>query len=170
MSAVLRLKYRLLPHAPAGQLQKKNDRDAGFDLMAADDCIVRPVRALAMETESVRFGDGSTHQRKKYERQLIRTGVQLEPEELSFFLVLPRSGFSSDYLLLMRNGPGLIDCEYRGELLISVYSLFGEIPIARGERIAQLVPVLQNPVELTRVDELNGSRRGSGGFGSSGIR
>ncbi len=148
---------------------KKNDSDAGFDLMAAEDFIIYPLSGLQTETEHVLFGDASTHIRKKYPRQLIRTGIALEPGQLSFFLILPRSGFSSDYLLLMRNGPGLIDFEYRGELLISVYALLDEIPIARGERIAQLVPIVQNPVELIAVSELSDSRRGADGFGSSGI-
>ncbi len=169
MNESIQVKYRLLPHAPEGQLQKKNKSDAGFDLMAADDIVIHPVTYLPTVSERVRFADGSIHSRTKYPRQLIRTGIQLEPEKLSFFLVLPRSGFSSDYLLLMRNGPGLIDFEYRGELLISVYAFFHGIPIARGERIAQLVPVCQNPVEMIRAEKLSDSRRGTNGFGSSGI-
>lgn len=170
MSETVHVKYRLLPHAPEGQLMKKNRSDAGFDLMAADDMVIYPVTYLPTVSERVHFADGSSHNRTKYPRQLIRTGVQLEPEKLSFFLVLPRSGFSSDYLLLMRNGPGLIDFEYRGELLISVYSLHHSIPIARGERIAQLVPVCQSPIELIRTEKLSESRRGGSGFGSSGTR
>lgn len=168
MADLLTIRYRLLPHAPDGQLLKKQPSDAGFDVKAAEDFLIRPAQDLPFSEESIRFADGSTHPRRKYQRQLIPTGIQLAPESLAFFLLMPRSGFSSDYLMLMRNTIGLIDFEYRGELLISVYALGHAIPIARGERIAQLVPLRQTPVELTRVDELTQSHRGERGFGSSG--
>lgn len=165
----LNITYQLLPHAPGNQLSKKNPSDAGFDVQAAEDFIIKPLHTLEISEEIVCFSDGTKHIRRKYPRQLIRTGIQLAPESLAFFLLLPRSGFSSDYLMLLRNGPGLIDFEYRGELLISVYSLKDEIPIARGERIAQLLPIHQDQVELIQVADLSPSRRGANGFGSTGI-
>jgi dUTP pyrophosphatase len=168
MAELLSIRYRLLPHAPEGQLEKKQTSDAGFDVRAAEDFIIRPVHDLPFTEETVLFHDGSEHPRRKYQRQLIPTGIQLAPEDLAFFLLLPRSGFSSDYLMLMRNTIGLIDFEYRGELLISVYALHHELPIARGERIAQLLPLRQSPVNLIQVDELSDSQRGTRGFGSSG--
>lgn len=169
MSEHLIVNYTLLPHAPKDQLLRRHDSDAGFDIRSAIDFIVKPVEALTYESETVLFSDGSRHMRRKYERQLIPTGIQLAPENLCFFLLMPRSGFSSDYLMLMRNAIGLIDCEYRGELMISVWALSRTIPIPRGERIAQLVPVKQHPVQLVLSGNLAQSRRGDGGFGSSGL-
>ncbi|MBD3384703.1 dUTP diphosphatase, partial [candidate division KSB1 bacterium] len=84
------------------------------------------------------------------------------------FWLVPRSGFSSKYLMGIRNVPGLVDFEYRGEVFISAIAFGHAIPVARGERIAQLVPVLQTNVEIKFVQALSQSRRGSGGFGSTG--
>jgi dUTP pyrophosphatase len=87
-------------------------------------------------------------------------------------LVLPRSGLASNHGLTMANAPGLIDAGYRGEVICSVVNLDRETPvrIARGDRIAQLVIVAVPDLQPTWVEELPGSSRGAGGFGSTGTR
>ena len=70
----------------------------------------------------------------------------------------------------MANAPGLIDAGYRGEVICAVVNLDRDTPvkIAAGDRIAQLVIVALPSVEPSWVEELPESRRGEGGFGSTG--
>jgi dUTP pyrophosphatase len=84
--------------------------------------------------------------------------------------VLPRSGLASRQGLTLANAPGLIDAGYRGEVTCAVVNLDRRetVRIRRGDRIAQLVIVAVPPVEPAWVEELPGSERGEGGFGSSG--
>ncbi|HEX6130193.1 MAG TPA: dUTP diphosphatase, partial [Actinomycetota bacterium] len=72
--------------------------------------------------------------------------------------------------LTMANAPGLIDAGYRGEVICAVVNLDREhaVHIARGDRIAQLVVVALPTVEPSWADELPRSKRGEGGFGSTG--
>jgi len=162
------VQVKKLPHAPPEQLFKKHSTDAGYDLRCAGDIIIKPVQELKTETDKVTFSDGTVHRRTVYEKQLLPTGIQIAPEDLSYFWLVPRSGFSSKYLMGIRNVPGLVDFEYRGEVFISAMAFGHPIPVARGERIAQLVPVIQTKVEIEFVHELSESKRGSGGFGSTG--
>ena len=69
----------------------------------------------------------------------------------------------------MVNAPGTIDADYRGELRVALVN-HGQEPyrILRGERIAQLVVAPVSQVEWRRVDDLDDTERGSGGFGSTG--
>jgi dUTP diphosphatase len=84
--------------------------------------------------------------------------------------VRPRSGLALRHGVTVLNSPGTIDADYRGEIRVILANL-GAIPvtIARGERIAQLViaPVVR--AEWQVVAELPATRRGAGGFGSTGI-
>ena len=83
--------------------------------------------------------------------------------------VRPRSGLARAQGVTVLNSPGTIDADYRGEVIILLVNLGREVvEIRSGERIAQLViaPVAQAELEL--VDELPESRRGAGGFGSTG--
>ena len=104
------------------------------------------------------------------ERAVVGTGiaVQLPPGHAG--LVLPRSGLASRRGLTLANAPGLIDAGYRGEVICSVVNLDREEPVhvRRGDRIAQLVVVRQPETTPFWTEELPGSERGSGGFGSTG--
>ena len=84
--------------------------------------------------------------------------------------VLPRSGLASRRGLTLANSPGLIDAGYRGEVTCAVVNLDRDetVSIRRGDRIAQLVIVALPAVEPAWGDELPPSRRGGGGFGSTG--
>lgn len=162
------LKVKLLHNSPKNQLSKAYKNDAGFDIRSAEDIVIKKISDLSISKEQIIFSDGSIHTRNIYEKQLIKTGIKLDPSQLSYFWIIPRSGFSSKYLFKITNSPGLIDYDYRGEVLLSVYSFFHNIPIKRGEKIAQLVPVPQMQVEISFVKELSKSSRGENGFGSTG--
>jgi dUTP pyrophosphatase len=84
-------------------------------------------------------------------------------------MVLPRSGLGSKHGIVLGNLVGLIDSDYQGELLVSVWnrgkSAFTVQPL---DRIAQLVVVPVVQVEFEVVEEFAASLRGAGGFGSTG--
>ena len=84
--------------------------------------------------------------------------------------IRPRSGLALRHGVTVANAPGTIDCDYRGEIKVILINL-GEAPItiSRGMRIAQMVvaPVIQ--ASLALVDTLDSTKRGDGGFGSTGI-
>jgi dUTP pyrophosphatase len=84
-------------------------------------------------------------------------------------VVLPRSGLGAKHGIVLGNLVGLIDSDYQGEVMVSVWnrgaSAFTIQPL---ERIAQLVVVPVVQVELALVEEFAASARGAGGFGSTG--
>ena len=86
-------------------------------------------------------------------------------------LVLPRSGLGHRHGIVLGNGTGLIDADYQGPLLISVWNRGREaFVIQPGDRIAQLVVVPIARVSLQVVDTFADSARGEGGFGHTGLR
>lgn len=103
------------------------------------------------------------------ERALIATGFAFELPVGYEMQVRPRSGMAAKKGVTVLNGPGTIDADYRGELKVILIN-HGPDPfyIGRGDRIAQLIvaPVLR--VTLDEVEELEGTERGEGGFGSTG--
>ena len=86
-------------------------------------------------------------------------------------IILPRSGLGHRHGIVLGNGTGLIDADYQGPLLISVWNR-GRDPftIEPGDRIAQLVVLPIVRVALQVVDTFTDSVRGSGGFGHTGVR
>jgi dUTP pyrophosphatase len=121
--------------------------DAGLDLRAAEGAKVAPG-----------------------ERAMMPTGVAVAIPDGHAGLVLPRSGLASKRGLTLVNAPGLIDAGYRGEVIVAVVNLDPREPVViePGDRIAQLVVVALPAVEPSWADELPPSRRGEGGFGSTG--
>ncbi len=84
-------------------------------------------------------------------------------------LVLPRSGLGHKHGIVLGNLVGLIDSDYQGQIMVSLWNRSGEpYTLQPMERVAQLVivPVLQ--VALNVVEEFGASERGAGGFGSTG--
>lgn len=102
--------------------------------------------------------------------ELVRTGLAVYIEDPAYAgMILPRSGLGHKHGIVLGNLVGLIDSDYQGELMISVWNRGRDhVTLEPGERIAQyvLVPVMQ--AELDIVDDFAASRRGSGGFGHSG--
>jgi dUTP diphosphatase len=103
------------------------------------------------------------------ERLLVPTGVVLEVPPGWEGQVRPRSGLALRHGIGVLNAPGTIDSDYRGEVAVILVNL-GEAPFSlhRGDRVAQLVISRVEPVEWEEADTLEGSSRGSGGFGSTG--
>lgn len=115
------------------------------------------------------LADGKPVMLKPGERALIPTGLCLEIPHGFEAQVRPRSGLALKNGLTVLNTPGTIDSDYRGELQVILINLGNKRQkIIRGERIAQLViaPVVQ--ASITVVSELKQSKRGAGGFGSTG--
>ena len=86
-------------------------------------------------------------------------------------VILPRSGLGHRHGIVLGNGTGLIDADYQGPLLISVWNRGREaFTMQAGDRIAQLVvlPIVRATLQV--VDEFETSARGSGGFGHTGVR
>lgn len=86
-------------------------------------------------------------------------------------VVLPRSGLGHKHGIVLGNGTGLIDADYQGPLMISVWNR-GKAPfsIEPGDRIAQLVILPVVRADLQVVDTFTDSARGAGGFGHTGVR
>jgi len=101
--------------------------------------------------------------------KLVPTGLFLAIPEGCEVQVRPRSGLALAHGLVVVNSPGTIDSDYRGEVGVIVGNV-GRRPftITRGLRIAQLVVAPVARAEVRLVEELPDSRRGDGGFGSSG--
>ena len=81
----------------------------------------------------------------------------------------PRSGLAAKHGITVLNSPGTIDADYRGEIRAILVNLSSEpFEIVPGERIAQMVIARHEQVEWEEVDQLDETRRGAGGFGSTG--
>ena len=103
------------------------------------------------------------------ERRLVPTGLAVEIPLGFEGQVRPRSGLALRLGVGMVNAPGTIDADYRGEVGVLLVNWGREaVPIARGDRIAQLVVARVERAELALVDKLGRSDRGGGGFGSTG--
>ncbi len=86
-------------------------------------------------------------------------------------VVLPRSGLGHRHGIVLGNGTGLIDADYQGPLLISVWNRGHEaFTIQPGDRIAQVMVLPVVRVALQVVDTFADSARGTGGFGHTGVR
>lgn len=131
--------------------QYATDASAGLDLRAALDAPL----ALAP-------GDAA----------LVPSGLALHLGDPGLCaVVLPRSGLGHKHGLVLGNGTGLIDADYQGPLLISVWNRGREVyTIQPGDRIAQLVVLPIVRARLQVVDEFEASARGAGGFGHTGVR
>lgn len=99
----------------------------------------------------------------------IPTGIAMELPQGYVGLVYARSGLGVKHGVALSNGVGVIDSDYRGEILVGLCNL-SDTPytIAPMDRIAQLVIAPVPPVEYVWADNLSDTERGEGGFGSSG--
>ncbi len=100
---------------------------------------------------------------------LVHTGIALEIPEGYCGLIFARSGLATKRGLAPANKVGVIDADYRGEIMVSLHNhTDSEATVDGGERVAQLaiVPFLKAEFELS--DELSDTVRGVGGFGSTG--
>jgi dUTP pyrophosphatase len=131
------------------ELKRATEGSAGFDLYAAI-------------TDEVAIGINHW--------QLIPTGLCVEIPVGWVGLVAPRSGLAANNGITVLNTPGVIDSDYRGELLINlINNTTTKFRVLPGMRIGQLLIVKQPSVHLEYVDELSDTKRGTKGFGSTGI-
>ena len=149
MSVPLRVKR--LPHGEGLPLPSyQSTHAAGLDIMAG-----------VPEAAPIALAPGA--------RALIPTGFALEIPVGYEAQVRPRSGLALKHGATLLNAPGTIDSDYRGELMVILINHSREtFTVHRGDRIAQLViaPVAQ--VEVVAVETLADTKRGPGGFGSTG--
>ena len=136
-----------LPHFEGLELpQYATDGAAGMDVLAAEDVTLPP---------------GGRH--------AVATGLALAIPPGYEIQVRPRSGLALKHGITVPNTPGTIDSDYRGELKVILINHGGQnFAIRRGDRVAQLVlaPVVR--ASWLKVDELDETLRGEGGFGSTG--
>lgn len=104
------------------------------------------------------------------ERALVPTGISLAFPPGFVALVHPRSGLAARFGVSIVNAPGTVDAGYRGEIKVLLVNLDPReaVGLARGDRIAQLVFQRVETAAFTDVDDLPGSVRGAGGYGSTG--
>jgi dUTP pyrophosphatase len=147
---VVRIRLRRLPHG----------RDLPLPAAASPGSAGVDLRAAVEEDLTVRPG----------ERVLVPTGLVLEIPPGFEGQVRPRSGLALEHGLTLANPPGTIDSDYRGEVRVILIHL-GDAPVtvSRGDRVAQLVVARVEAVEWEEAQELEGSERGDGGFGSTGL-
>ncbi len=121
--------------------------DAGADLHAAVDVELGP-----------------------HERALVPTGVALALPPGHVGLVHPRSGLAARHGLSVLNTPGTVDAGYRGEITVLLVNHDPVTPVRlrRGDRVAQLVVQRYEQARFVEVEALPPSRRGAGGYGSTG--
>lgn len=104
------------------------------------------------------------------ERKAVATGLKMAIPEGYEGQVRPRSGLALKHGLAMVNSPGTIDSDYRGEVKMILINLGSDVvQFSKGERLGQLVicPIVR--ASLLSVESLEGTARGDGGFGSTGI-
>ena len=104
-----------------------------------------------------------------HETKLIPTGISLEIPEGYGGFIYARSGIATKRGLAPANKVGVVDSDYRGEVMVALHNHSDkEASIDNGERIAQLVIAPFLAVNFTEADELSDTERGEGGFGSTG--
>lgn len=131
------------------RLEKATKGSAGFDL-------------LASINDSLEIGAG--------ESLLVPCGFSLQMPNNFEAQVRPRSGLALKNSVTVLNSPGTIDSDYRGEICVILIN-HGQMSfkITRGMRIAQIIFKETPEVNLVEVDEIDNTKRGSGGFGSTGV-
>ena len=131
------------------KISKATSGSAGFDLLAAVNKVlkVNPRDTL-----------------------LIPCGFSLQMPRNFEAQVRPRSGLALKNSITVLNTPGTIDSDYRGEICVILINHSQiSFKISRGMRIAQIIFKETPEVNLIEVDELDNTKRGSGGFGSTGV-
>jgi dUTP pyrophosphatase len=108
---------------------------------------------------------------KPLQRAIVKTGLFIQLPIGYEAQVRPRSGLAAKKGITVLNAPGTIDADYRGEIGVILVNLSNEdFTIENGERIAQLVIAKHERANWEEVDVLEETDRGSGGFGSTGVK
>lgn len=106
-----------------------------------------------------------------FSRVLVRTGISVEIPKGYEIQIRPRSGLALEHCITVLNTPGTIDEDYRGEIGVILMNLSHVyFKIKRGDRIAQMVLNKVEKANVEEVEELSETKRGEGGFNSTGIK
>lgn len=102
---------------------------------------------------------------------LVKTGIAMEIPEGYAGLIYARSGLATKKGLAPANKVGVIDSDYRGEIMVALYN-HSQVPatVENGERIAQIVIAPFLKADFIESEELSDTKRGAGGFGSTGTK
>lgn len=137
-----------LLHPDAKIPKYQYDYDSGFDLESIDDVLVLPTKTV-----------------------LVKTGISFDIPVGYEIQIRPRSGISLNTPLIIKNSPGTIDMNFRGEVKIIISNIDNIQPyhIHKGDRIAQavIVPVIQ--AIFKKIENLSLTDRTDKGFGSTGL-
>lgn len=126
--------------------EKKHPDDAGYDVYANENMVIH-----------------------KGERAAVGTGLFFQPDSGWYIQVVPRSGLALKSGITVLNTPGTIDSNYRNEIKVILANLSNEdYEVHKGDRIAQLIFTPSYEAAFFKVDTLDDSDRGQGGFGSTG--
>lgn len=140
---------------------KKLHPDAKWPTYGSSDAAGADLYALTDEPITIAPG----------ETVLVHTGLALAIPKGYAGLVFARSGLATKEGLAPANKVGVIDADYRGELMVSLYNQSKEDRVVEsGDRIAQLVITPYLTARFTQADDLDDTQRGSGGFGSTGSK
>ena len=105
-----------------------------------------------------------------HETLKVGTGIAIAIPEGYFGAIFARSGLATKQGIRPANAVGVIDSDYRGELIVALHNDTNQTQyLNAGDRIAQLVVVPYALAEFDEVDELDNTIRGDGGFGSTGV-
>ena len=106
---------------------------------------------------------------KPHDTVKIGTGIAIALPNNTFGAIFARSGLATKQGLRPANCVGVVDSDYRGELIVAIHNDSDEVRfIEGGDRIAQLVVIPYMPITLDKKDNLDETERGEGGFGSTG--
>ena len=145
----MNIKYKVLNEL-AKVPTRGSEYAAGYDLYAATD---EPMNILAHTT------------------QLVKTGLAFELPDGYFGAIFARSGLASKKGLRPANCVGVVDSDYRGEVMVALHNdTDSDVAIDANERIAQLVLMPYINMTFEEVEELDATTRGEGGFGSTGSK
>ena len=145
----MNIKYKVLNEL-AQEPTRGSDYAAGYDLYAATDVeyVIYPHTTL-----------------------LIKTGLAFELPDGYFGAIFARSGLASKKGLRPANCVGVVDSDYRGEVMVALHNDTDyQVAVEPGERIAQLVLMPYESMTFEKVEELDETDRGEGGFGSTGSK
>ena len=107
---------------------------------------------------------------RAHEVTMVSTGIAVAVPEGHVGLLAPRSGLAAKLGVTLVNAVGVIDCGYRGEVVVPLTKVTAgaPVPLGAGVRVAQLLVVPVAQVDTEVVDELDATGRGADGFGSTG--
>ena len=119
---------------------------AGYDILAAEDAVIYPCRSAA-----------------------IRTGLHLQIPSFTVLLIHSRSGHGFKHGVRLANCTGVIDSDYRGEIVVKLHNDSEQVfRVSKGDRIAQAILMPTFEMAFEEVDSLDDTDRGADGFGSTG--